>query len=238
MYQYIHTSKSMNTIPSLDELGISSSDEEMEVVMVKRDNFGKLPMDLINKISDINDPKHLPNEIVINTEIVVTCSNIFDIPLKHTFYIVHEDKVLKRIMPDGFVETYLREFRGGSAFERMKPEYNIKSYPVLYDEERDAVIERYEASGNRFKNNGQSQRVSIERCEDLRNMYGDHFAEFNKGTNSSYKREIMGMRCVKVKRRREIRESNMVSILESYYQPIKKEKVNVSKELSVYNFKF
>jgi hypothetical protein len=69
-------------------------------------------------------------------------------------------------------------------------------------------------------------------------MYGDHFAEFNKGTNSSYKREIMGMRCVKVKRRREIRESNMVSILESYYQPIKKEKVNVSKELSVYNFKF
>jgi len=188
----------------------------------KRSNFDKLPMDLINKISDMNSEKHLPVEIVVNTVIKVSCMDR-GITITHTFTAVHKDDVVKRIMPSGWVETYLRQFQD-SLFD-LYSTTKIKS-KLYFDKDLEQPIEKYRVSLTR--NVGQRE------CKSIRIRLGHRVIDFNN------KHEIMGMKCTRWKhwKKRDWRANSKVYEVESLYHPIKKEKVKVSKDLGFYNFKF
>ena len=203
----------------------------------KRNRLGKLPMDLINKISDINDPKHLPIEIVINTKVIVACRER-GITIKHEIDVVHGDDILKSIMPGGFLTTYLRQFKDALMLE-MYSTTKIQSKLKLDDDE---VIERYRVSLNReLRENVLNtmkplavdwQEIQRE-CRDIIHRLGNRIIRFNRN------HELMGLRCTDLKHwvKTGAQPLTRVFVVESYYHPIKKEKVNVSKELKFYNVK-
>lgn len=201
----------------------------------KRSNFDKLPLELINKISDINDPKHLPVEIVVNTVIKVTC-RVRGITITHKIEVVHEDDELKSIMPSGWVETYLRQFK-----EWLFDEYSTtKIQSELYLDKDLGVIERYMVSltrnvGVNFMHLPTVDADAIKReCKSIRSRLGDSVKRFNRD------HEIMGMECTgDIKTwRRKMGDTLRVYEVESLYRPKKKNKVRVSKELRLNNFNF
>lgn len=202
----------------------------------KRSNFDKLPMDLINKISDMNRQKPLPDGILITTVVKVTCRDR-GITITHIFDVVHEDKVLKRTMPGGFVKTYLRQFRD-SDWYNTDLYSTTKIQSQLYLDEVPRVIERYKVSMNlTLGANPETEDWEDdikEECRDIRSHMSRTVIDFNRD------HELMGLKCEKIKRRViKAGASAKVFEVESYYHPPKKKKkVKVSDELSFYNFKF
>ena len=185
--------------------------------VAKRNMFDKLPTHLIGKISNMNTYTNLPVEVVINTVITVSRTELQVVSVKHTFDVGHESKVLKPKMPSGFVDTYLQQFREGTM---IRPD-NIKpvQYKLYFDNELDSVIERYEISS---KQTDGLQRNNI----------------FIYRENNN-KIDIMGMRCINTETWRKKQGDNVrVIMVTDTYKPIKKEKAKVSKELSFYNVKF
>ena len=203
----------------------------------KRSNFDKLPMELVNKISDINDPKHLPVEIVVNTLVKVTCRDR-NITITHIFTAIHKDDVVKRIMPSGWVETYLKEFEAWMYDDYTVGKVKSKLY---FDKNLEQPIEKYRVSLTRNVGANPMHLPTVDwqaiqrECKSIRSNVADRVIRFNRD------HEIMGMECREDMFTQKKHDPNYTSRyyeVESLYHPKKKKKVKVSKELSVYNFKF